>query len=91
VDMVVLVAVNPGVAGQKYIASTGARLGQARTLAGSRDLLFCVDGGVTGQNIAAIAALRPDIVVAGSAVFTGDPAENVKAFQAMLRGKAAVA
>jgi ribulose-phosphate 3-epimerase len=87
----VLVAVNPGFGGQKYIESTGPRLAQARALAGTRDVLFCVDGGVTRQNIAAIAALRPDIVVAGSAVFAGDPGENVRALQGALRGKVAAA
>ena len=91
IDMVVLVAVNPGFAGQKYIASTGPRLAQARALAGTRDLLFCADGGVTLQNIGRIAGLRPDIVVAGSAVFAGDPAENVRALQGALRTKVTTA
>jgi ribulose-phosphate 3-epimerase len=43
-----------------------------RALAGSRPVAVGIDGGVTKANIGRIAALEPDLIVAGSAVFSGN-------------------
>jgi ribulose-phosphate 3-epimerase len=75
VDMVLLMSVNPGFGGQKFIAGTLAKLQQARkridahTAAGGQDIWLQVDGGVNAQNIGAIRAAGADTFVAGSAVF----------------------
>lgn len=76
-DMVVVLAVNPGWGGQGFIEATGARLAEARHMirASGRDILLAVDGGVTRANAATIAALGPDVIVTGSAVFDGKDAE----------------
>jgi ribulose-phosphate 3-epimerase len=76
-DMVVVLAVNPGWGGQGFIETTGERLAEARRMirASGREILLAVDGGVTRANVAAIAALGPDIIVTGSAVFDGKDAE----------------
>ncbi len=79
VDLVLLLAINPGWGGQRFGAETAARLERARSLVegAGRDILLGVDGGVTRENIGAIGALGPDIIVTGSAVFDGrSPAEN---------------
>jgi ribulose-phosphate 3-epimerase len=81
VDMVLLMSVNPGFGGQKFIASTLAKLRQARALidahaaAGGQEIWLEVDGGVNAQNIGAVRAAGADTFVAGSAIF-GAPDED---------------
>ncbi|GAB6050525.1 ribulose-phosphate 3-epimerase [Hydrogenophilus islandicus] len=75
VDLVLLMSVNPGFGGQKFIPSTLAKLRQARQILdryreeSGRHIWLEVDGGVKVDNIAAIAAAGADVFVAGSAVF----------------------
>jgi ribulose-phosphate 3-epimerase len=81
VEMVVLLAVNPGWGGQSFIPSTFARIERVRRLIheSEREILLCVDGGVTRTNIADIAAAGADLIVTGSAVFDGKaPEENAR-------------
>ena len=81
VEMVVLLAVNPGWGGQSFIPSTFARIEKVRRLLQEqkREVLLGVDGGVTQTNIAEIAAAGADIIVTGSAVFDGKaPEENAR-------------
>lgn len=79
IDLVLLLAVNPGYSGQKFIPATGRRLAQVKEMAvaANRDVLVCIDGGVKKDNIAQIAQLGADLIVTGSAVFDGcDPHQN---------------
>jgi len=79
VDLVLLLAVNPGFRGQRFDASAPRRLEQTRRrIEGcGRDILLGVDGGVTRDNIRDVADLRPDVIVTGSAIFDGKaPLEN---------------
>ncbi len=81
IDMLTLLAINPGWGGQKFLESTVGRIASARKLiAGSgRDILLCVDAGITRDNIARIAGYGVDLLVTGSAVFDGkDPAGNAR-------------
>jgi ribulose-phosphate 3-epimerase len=81
VELILLLAINPGWGGQSFSAETPRRLERARELveACGRDVLLGVDGGVTRSNIGDIAALGPDIIVTGSAIFDGKaPAENAE-------------
>ena len=73
-DMVLLMSVNPGFGGQKFIPATLNKLKQARALidASGKDIRLEIDGGVTVQNIAEIAAAGADTFVAGSAIFNTD-------------------
>ncbi|MCX5644611.1 MAG: ribulose-phosphate 3-epimerase [Phycisphaerae bacterium] len=73
VEMVVLLAVNPGWGGQKFIAATGQRLGQLRRMIreARKDILIGVDGGITRNNVAEVVRMGPDLIVTGSAVFDG--------------------
>ena len=87
-DMVTLLAINPGWGGQKFIGSTVGRIAQARALIGDRDVLVCVDGGVTRDNISSVAEMGADLVVTGSAVFDGKaPTENARFMLDALRKK----
>tara|TARA_R110002072_G_scaffold622_7_gene4829 strand:- start:4795 stop:5469 length:675 start_codon:yes stop_codon:yes gene_type:complete len=74
IDMVLLMSVNPGFGGQKFIPATLEKLKQARTKidAYDKNIRLEVDGGVTVQNIAEIAAAGADTFVAGSAIFNTD-------------------
>ena len=70
-DMILLMSVNPGFGGQKFIPSTLAKLQQVRKLidASGFNILLEVDGGVSEKNIAEIAKAGADTFVAGSAIF----------------------
>ena len=77
-EMVVLLAVNPGWGGQKFIGSTRARLTQLREKLGAQ-VLITVDGGITRENVADVARWGADVIVTGSAVFDGrSPEENAR-------------
>ena len=71
IDMVLLMSVNPGFAGQSFIPSTLGKLREARALidASGADIRLEVDGGVSAANIAELAAAGADTFVAGSAIF----------------------
>lgn len=70
-DMILLMSVNPGFGGQKFIPGTLAKLREARQLIDNSglDIRLEIDGGVTTHNIADIAAAGADTFVAGSAIF----------------------
>jgi ribulose-phosphate 3-epimerase len=74
VDFIMLMSVNPGFGGQKFIPNTLARVRQLREMLNDRGLtpLIEIDGGVNATTIADIAAAGADVFVAGSAVF-GSP------------------
>ena len=84
-EMVLLLAVNPGWSGQKFIASTCDRIRRVRESVGDTALI-CVDGGITRDNIENVGRLGADIVVTGSAVFDGKaPFENARHMMSALR------
>ncbi len=74
VDMVLLMSVNPGFGGQKFIPSALAKLRQARRIIdeSGREIRLEIDGGVKVDNIGEIAAAGADTFVAGSAIFGSD-------------------
>ena len=71
VDMILLMSVNPGFGGQKFIASALPKLGlvRERIAASGREIRLEIDGGVKVENIGAIARAGADTFVAGSAIF----------------------
>ena len=71
VDMVLLMSVNPGFGGQSFIPATLDKLREARVLIdqSGHQIRLEIDGGVTPDNIAEIAAAGADTFVAGSAIF----------------------
>jgi len=74
VDMVLLMSVNPGFGGQKFIPGTLDKLRQARQIIDNSgyDIRLEIDGGVGVGNIRDIAAAGADTFVAGSAIFNAD-------------------
>ncbi len=81
-DMILLMSVNPGFGGQKFIDSTLPKLSQTRQLIdkhkaeGGQDIWLEVDGGVKTDNIQKIVAAGADTCVAGSAVFGSPDADG---------------
>jgi ribulose-phosphate 3-epimerase len=71
VDMILLMSVNPGFGGQKFIPSALTKLKKTREMiaASGRDIRLQIDGGVKVDNIGEIAAAGADTFVAGSAIF----------------------
>ena len=75
IDLLLIMSVNPGFGGQSFIAASYAKIRQARDLIGGRPIDLEVDGGVTPDNAGKLAAAGADVLVAGTAVFSGnDPA-----------------
>lgn len=76
VDMVLIMSVNPGFGGQKFIPFTLDKIRKLREMAPDIDIE--VDGGVNKDNVAELVKAGANVLVAGTAVFGGDIAENTK-------------
>jgi ribulose-phosphate 3-epimerase len=76
VDLVLVLAVNPGWSGQAPAANTARRVAAVREITGAagRPVLVGVDGGVTLANAGEVAGWGADLVVSGSAIFDGKDA-----------------
>lgn len=73
-EMVVILAVNPGWSGQKFIQAVKSKFKNLKSLIKNRkkEILTVIDGGITLENINEISLLKPDIVISGSAIFKGN-------------------
>ena len=81
-DMVLLMSVNPGFGGQKYIEGVTRKIQELRKMIDERGLNIDieVDGGVKLSNVEKVLDAGANVIVAGSAVFSGDIEKNVKDF-----------
>jgi len=86
-DMVLIMSVNPGFGGQSYIPYCTDKIRRLRALADQKqpELSIQVDGGVNRKTLAEVLAAGADDIVAGSAVFGGNIAENVAFFRDAFR------
>lgn len=87
VDLILLMTVNPGFGGQKFIDSQLRKIESVRGMIEKtgRDIYLEVDGGINPQTARLAVSAGADVLVAGSAVFTGDAAKYADNIQA-LRG-----
>jgi ribulose-phosphate 3-epimerase len=85
-DLVLLMSVNPGFGGQAFIPATVDKVRRTRALLrGLRSrALIEIDGGVGADNAKALVDAGADVLVAGSSVFRGDVAANVRALRGAL-------
>ena len=83
-DMLLVMTVEPGFGGQKYIPESTERVRQVRQMADEMglDLDIQVDGGITVDNARIVMEAGANVIVAGSAVFGGDITANVKHYLA---------
>ena len=87
IDLVLIMSVNPGFGGQKFIPSALRKIRDVKKLIKDRNLntLIEVDGGVKLDNAREVLEAGADILVAGSAIFEKDKTrENIKAFKELL-------
>lgn len=83
-DMLLVMTVEPGFGGQKYIPESTERIRQVRQMADELgiDLDIQVDGGITRDNARVVLDAGANVIVAGSAIFGGNITENVKGYLA---------
>lgn len=88
IDLVLVMSVNPGFGGQKFISSQLSKIEKVRTLidASGRDISLEVDGGVDPVTAPKAIAAGADMLVAGSAVFRGGPGEYAANISALRPG-----
>lgn len=86
VDMVLSMSVNPGFGGQKFITSSVDKIKEVKRLRDELNLSYDieVDGGINIDNLATVLEAGANVIVAGSAIFRGDAAENVKKFKSIM-------
>ena len=89
VDMVLLMSVNPGFGGQKFLpyTLTKVRKLRERILQQGLDVDIQVDGGIGPGNARQVVEAGANILVAGSAVFGGDAAENTRRLVELITGE----
>ena len=86
-DFVLVMSVNPGFGGQKFIPTSLKKIEKLKEMRKelNGNLLIEVDGGVKVDNVESVLEAGADVIVAGSAVFKGDISANVKAFKEILK------
>ena len=72
IDLVLIMSVNPGFGGQKFIPQSLEKIRQVRSMIAGRDIVIEVDGGVTADNSAQIVDAGATALVAGTAIFAAD-------------------
>lgn len=85
VDLFCIMAVNPGFGGQKFIHSQVDKVKKLRAMIGDRPIHIEIDGGITTETAPLIAAAGADVLVAGSAVFTGGSVNKPEVYGTNIR------
>jgi ribulose-phosphate 3-epimerase len=91
VDLILVMSVNPGFGGQKFIPEAVDKLRQLRTLAGGRPIDIEIDGGITPEVSADVVHAGANALVAGSAVFKDRTPESYRKNIAAIRHAASLA
>ncbi len=88
-DMLLIMTVEPGFGGQKYIPDSTERVREARRMAEEAGLALDiqVDGGITADNVSVVLNAGANVIVAGSSVFRGNIGENVRQYQEIFSEK----
>ena len=88
IDLILIMSVNPGFGGQKFIPAMVEKTRAAKAMIGNRPIQLQLDGGITPETIGAVAAAGANVFVAGSAVFQGNSVESYRDRIATLRAAA---
>ena len=91
VDLILIMSVNPGFGGQKFIPGAVDKLRKLRALTAGRPIDIEIDGGITPEVAPEAASAGANVLVAGSAVFKNRTAESYRANIAAIRQAAALA
>ena len=84
-DMVLVMTVNPGFGGQKFIRSGIEKTARIRAMIGDRPIHIQIDGGITPETAPLVVAAGADVLVAGSAVFKGGSVDRPEVYGANMR------
>ncbi|MGM0444896.1 MAG: ribulose-phosphate 3-epimerase [Bacillota bacterium] len=86
VDLVLLMSVNPGFGGQKFIQSSLDKLKRLKEMVekSKTDTIIEIDGGINFDNIKEVAEAGADLIVSGSKIFKGNPEDNLDKFRKIL-------
>jgi len=91
VDLILVMSVNPGFGGQKFIPYAVEKVARLRALAGGRPIDIEVDGGVTPETAPLVVKAGANALVAGAAVFKGGTPDHYRANIAAIRNAALMA
>lgn len=81
-DLILIMSVNPGFGGQKFIDSQLEKIAQVKKMIGQRAIKIEVDGGINKANAAKVISAGADVLVAGTAVFDGGKyKQNIEALR----------
>ncbi|MGV1756520.1 ribulose-phosphate 3-epimerase [Rhizobium sp. A22-96] len=78
IDLILIMSVNPGFGGQKFISAMADKIRNAKSLIGDRPIELEVDGGVSTDTAELIIASGANVLVAGSAIFKGESVDAYK-------------
>ena len=84
-DMVLIMTVNPGFGGQKFIHNQVDKIARLRGMIGDRPIHIQVDGGIDAKTAPLVVKAGADVLVAGSAVFKGGSVQNPEVYGANIR------
>ncbi len=87
-DLILIMSVNPGFGGQKFIPQILDKVKRLTKMIqkSNTETLIEIDGGINFDNVKEIADAGVDIIVSGSAIFKGNPEENLNKFRKKLEG-----
>ncbi|HUF55465.1 MAG TPA: ribulose-phosphate 3-epimerase [Thermohalobaculum sp.] len=85
VDLILVMTINPGFGGQKFVPALVDKVAQARRLIGERPIHLEVDGGIDAGTAPLVAAAGANVLVAGSAVFRGGSVEEPEVYGRNIR------
>ncbi|MDJ0931391.1 ribulose-phosphate 3-epimerase [Breoghania sp.] len=80
-DLILVMSVNPGFGGQKFIPAVIDKVARIRDMIGDRPIDIEVDGGVTAETAPLVTAAGANVLVVGSAVFKGGSPENAQVYE----------
>lgn len=75
VDLVCVMTVNPGAGGQKFLDCQLPKIAAIKSMIGGRPIDIQVDGGISTKTAGSVAKAGANVLVAGSSIFNGDPAQ----------------
>ncbi|MFA7415676.1 MAG: ribulose-phosphate 3-epimerase [Rhizobium sp.] len=77
-DLILIMSVNPGFGGQKFITAMVEKIAQADLMIGDRPIMLEVDGGITAATAPLVTAAGANVLVAGSAIYKGEGVDDYR-------------
>jgi len=78
IDLLLIMSVNPGFGGQKFIPAMVEKIAQANLMIGDRPIMLQVDGGITATTAPLVTSAGANVLVAGSAIYKGEGVDDYR-------------